>query len=548
MSHFLWFLFKSGKWLALPAIAIGVVSGGANAKLIALIHGLITTSPQESRPSVWVFVAFMLLALATSIVSQWLMTTLSIKIAMRLRLNMCREIADLPLRRIETAGSSRFIAAFTQDIPSISNGLTQIPGTFTNFAIVVGCLVYLGILSVKVLFLLVLFIAFAVISYLIPERISIAYMAKTRESWDQLLQRFNALIYGIKELKLHRSRRNFFLGGKLSAAAQELHDHAYTHSMVQILLGTWVQFLYFVFIGTLLFLLPRFGKIEISTLVGFTLVVLYIRTPIMTLMSLLPTFRNAGVAFDKIRSLNLNLIGNPSHEKEVLLPSADEAQSETYLQPIREIRLERVTYIFKRKEENENFTLGPLDYTISGGELIFIIGGNGSGKTTLAKILTGLYRPDSGTIHLNGIPVTDENRDDFRQNYTAIFNDFYLFDELAGFYHDSLDERARSYLKKLQLDHKLTITDGRFSTTKLSLGQRKRLALLVTYLEDRPVYLFDEWAADQDPEFKEVFYHTLLPELKKKGKTIFVISHDDRYFHCADRILKMEEGHLISTD
>jgi len=58
------------------------------------------------------------------------------------------------------------------------------------------------------------------------------------------------------------------------------------------------------------------------------------------------------------------------------------------------------------------------------------------------------------------------------------------------------------------------------------------------------VYLFDEWAADQDPVFKKVFYTQLLPELKARGKAVLVISHDERYFGAADRVIRLDYGKL----
>jgi putative pyoverdin transport system ATP-binding/permease protein len=124
----------------------------------------------------------------------------------------------------------------------------------------------------------------------------------------------------------------------------------------------------------------------------------------------------------------------------------------------------------------------------------------------------------------------------------VVFSDFHLFESLLGLEGPELDERAREYIGQLKLTPKIEVKDGALSTLDLSQGQRKRLALLTAYLEDRPVYLFDEWAADQDPLFKEVFYYQLLPELKAKGKTIVVISHDDHYYHVADRIVKLEYG------
>jgi putative pyoverdin transport system ATP-binding/permease protein len=190
------------------------------------------------------------------------------------------------------------------------------------------------------------------------------------------------------------------------------------------------------------------------------------------------------------------------------------------------------------------FALGPVDLAFSPGELVFLIGGNGSGKTTLAKVIVGLYAPENGHILLDGVEVDEARRDRYRQLFSVVFSDFYLFDSLLGIRLERLDQAAQALLEALQLSHKVTIDQGVFSTLDLSQGQRKRLALLVAYLEDRPFYLFDEWAADQDPLFKDVFYRRLLPALKAKGKTVVVITHDDRYFHLADRLIKLESGQV----
>jgi len=103
---------------------------------------------------------------------------------------------------------------------------------------------------------------------------------------------------------------------------------------------------------------------------------------------------------------------------------------------------------------------------------------------------------------------------------------------------------AEKYLDRLEISHKVSIEGGAFSTIDLSAGQRKRLALVQAYLENRPVMVFDEWAAEQDPTFRRVFYTEILPDLKRQGKTLIVISHDDRYFHLADRRITLRGGRV----
>jgi putative ATP-binding cassette transporter len=186
-----------------------------------------------------------------------------------------------------------------------------------------------------------------------------------------------------------------------------------------------------------------------------------------------------------------------------------------------------------------------LSLTFRPGEVVFLTGGNGSGKSTFAKLLTGLYIPETGKIRLDGKSITDDNREAYRQLFSAVFSDFYLFERIRSSHIPNLDTLAQEYLSQVQLDHKVRIEGGLFSTTALSQGQRKRLALLTAYVDDRPFYVFDEWAADQNPLFKQIFYTQILRELKARNKAVLVISHDDRYYHVADRIIKMEFGRCL---
>jgi ABC-type siderophore export system fused ATPase/permease subunit len=203
------------------------------------------------------------------------------------------------------------------------------------------------------------------------------------------------------------------------------------------------------------------------------------------------------------------------------------------------LEMEEVFFQHKSNGDGETFSVGPVNLEIRQGEVLFIIGGNGSGKTTLAKLLTGLYTPDSGRILMNGKPVTGSQ---LSEQISAVFSPFYLFEKLYNINTTGREDEIKKCLKLLDLEKKVEIKDNEYSTINLSGGQRKRLALLQCYLEDCPIYLFDEWAADQDPEYRHFFYRVLLPEMKAAGKSIIAITHDDHYFDVADKILKMNEG------
>jgi putative ATP-binding cassette transporter len=342
---------------------------------------------------------------------------------------------------------------------------------------------------------------------------------------------------GVKELKLHRERRGKFLAGDIQTVTENFSRHNIAAEIRFVAGQGWSQLLFIALIGLLLFLLPTMQNINPHTLTGYVLMALFLMGPLAGVLGSLSAFGRANVALQKIEKLGLSLSSRVTEECPLTKPERKPRFAR--------LELRGVTHSYHSEKDDSNFILGPMDLLFRPGELTFIVGGNGSGKSTLAKIIAGLYPPESGEMRLDGKLVGDHNRDDYRQIFSAVFADFFLFENLLGDDAEDLDAQARRYLAQLHLEHKVKIRDGQLSTIELSQGQRKRLALLAAYLEDRPFYLFDEWASDQDPQFKEIFYAQLLPELKARGKAVVVITHDDRYFSFADRIIKLDFGQLV---
>ncbi|MDO9105569.1 MAG: cyclic peptide export ABC transporter [Methylovulum sp.] len=431
------------------------------------------------------------------------------------------------------------MANLTEDITAIANACQTLPAIFINSAVISGCMAYLGWLSWRLALILGGIILFGVLSYSLLKEIPKKSMERAREEYDHLNGNFRALTEGIKELKLHNMRCDDFMAQSLAASADNYRRHVLAGLSFYVLSNQWVNLLYYVSIALILYVFPIWQHLNQDVTRGYMLVFLFMMSPLSILTSSMPIVGKANVALKRVRKLGQSLQRQPTPRgKAILSEWAD----------FRSLSLQNLTHNFHREKENRNFTLGPINLDFKPGELVFLVGGNGSGKTTLAMLLIGLYHPEQGAIKLNGISVTDNNRDAYLQNFSVVFADFYLFDGLFGFNADKVSMQAMDYLERLHLNHKVTMTNGRFSTLHLSQGQRKRLALLISYLEDRPFYVFDEWAADQDPEFKELFYTELLPALKAKNKTILAITHDDRYFHLADRCIKLEEGRIIAIE
>jgi putative ATP-binding cassette transporter len=535
------FLFQRAKGTVLLAITAGVISGASHAFLLALITSSLSLGEARfSAKLIWGFVGLCFLLPLTRLVSQILMANLVQGAIFDLRMHLCRRIVAAPLRHLEGIGIPRLLATLTDDVLVIGSVFTLIPLVCTHATVLLACLVYLGYLTWTSLLLVVFFLGLGITGFKFLTKKGSKFTKRARENQDTLFRHFRALTEGIKEIKLHHRRREEFISRILEFTATDYRRNNIIGVSFYTAAGSWGQMLFFGIIGILLYVMPQIMQISTQTLTASILIMLYIVSPLDILSSLLPAFGRAKIAMEKIESLGLSL-----EQKSTEVEAAGQLGSETEWA---ELSLSGVTHTYQRENETTRFTLGPVSLTLKPGELVFLVGGNGSGKTTLAKLITGLYSAENGEVSMNGQSITDETRDAYRQHFSMVFSDFFLFDTLLGLNNDhnneSLDQRAQEYLEKLQLSGSVEIKNGALSSTAVSQGQRKRLALLTSYLEDRPIYVFDEWAADQDPVFKEVFYMQLLPELRAKGKTIIAISHDDRYYHVADRIIKLDYGKI----
>jgi putative ATP-binding cassette transporter len=515
-------------------IIAGVIGGIANTIVLAVINQALHGTASVASALAWFFATLCLVAAVNKALSQILLVRFSAGTIFGLRLQLSRQILKAPLRHLEQIGPNRLLTTFTEDTMVITNALVQLPSLCTDFVIVIGCLFYMLCLS-SVLFLLVVgALALGGLTYHLVEKRANRSFRAARESMLQLMKHFRSLIDGNKELKLHRLRRHEFLTEDIEASAASVLRHRIAATTSYSIAGKGGEILVFFVIGLILFVFAPMQQIESSVLTGFLIAILYMTSPLQFILNTIGTVGQADVSINKIEELQLSLVTRVTEGEATPLSDTVEVW--------RSVEVRAATHSYHREKENSIFTLGPICLDITPGEMLFVTGGNGSGKTTLVKLLSGLYTPEEGAIFLDGKEVTDENRDHYRQHFSVVFSDFFLFDRLLGL--PKLDAQAQEYLVLLQLDHKVQVKNGELSTTELSQGQRKRLALLTAYLEDRPIYIFDEWASDQDPQFREVFYYQLLPDLKARGKTVIVVSHDDRYYHVADRVIKLDYGKL----
>jgi len=522
----------------IASMIFGVLSGAASTGLLWVINEYLFSWGSTTRGrAILGFVSLLVLGTVARYLAAYTLAALGARAAYDLRIGLSERILGAPLRRLEELGSHRLMVSLTDDVNAVTDAMEMIPAFFINLAVVTGGMIYLGWLSWHVLLLILVFMVIGSLTYVLPLRAGIKRQELAREVEDDLFDSYRGLTQGTKELKMRRQRRIDFLG-LLKGSAGSFRDFQLAAQRIFIAAANWGNLLFFAAIGLVLFYLPIvLDGLDVRIMASYVVVLIYILTPLQMVLNEFPLLTEADVAVRKIERLGISLLRHGEPEIAEEEAAADPGWSK--------LELRGVSHTYRHESDDTEFTLGPLDLSFTPGEWVFVVGGNGSGKTTFAKLVLGLYPPEEGEIRLDDQVVDDAARVRYRQIFSPVFTDFFLFESLLGLGSADLDDRAREYLEELHLKHKVRIHDGRLSTVDLSQGQRKRLALLNAYLQDSPIFLFDEWAADQDPEFKEIFYRRMLPALKARGKLLLVISHDDRYYHLGDRILKFDFGQLV---
>jgi len=526
---------ESGKeraWL----IATATLAGIANSVALTLVNA---AAQQPDHADIKIFV-FFALAVAVHI---FLARRTSRRMSEilegglhRIKARLVTKIERAELQQIERIGTSEFFDRITENVTMIANGASVLGSMIRSMGLLAFALVYLAWLSPA---------AFAVL--LLLQCAGFFLYAARREQVERFLRehsemrvRFHDalmdLLKGAKEIKLNRGRardvRNDFVRTSASLREAAMQVDSYLDDNL-----LFITCNLYALLGALVFVLPQQVKVDNATLSKLVASVLFVWGSVQGGLSGYSGYVRANQAMSEIEAL----------EAKLDTASAGSAAVGTEQDPWKgtpgRIEASRIEYTYPAEAYHEAFSIGPIDLSIEPGEVVFIVGGNGAGKSTLLKVLTGLYPPTRGHLSASSVSMGPTNVEAYREMISAIFSDFHLFSRAYGLL-EADPEAVQALLRQMQLDHKTAFKDGAFSRLGLSTGQRKRLAMIVALLEDRPIYVLDEWAADQDPEFRRYFYHQLLPSLKRKGKTVIAVSHDERYFHCADRVVVMEYGSI----
>ena len=539
MKEFFEFIRRESVEFRAPLIFVAIFSGIVNGLAISVaVHTVFMIRPGEVN-------VHQMIKLAACIVCFWiskeyvLNRTISIveDIVERIRYRILDKIRGTELLRFEQMDSGRIFSTLSTDAITISMSAAAAINACSSLVMLLFIVLLIGAASMHALLITGGMILLAVFFYLRKSKDVAAQLIAASIRENTFYDNLNGVLNGFKEFKLNRAKADDFYQNELAEVitdTSKLRVKAGKTLNQSVLIGQ--TFLFFT-IAALLFLLPTIKPTDVSIIGILVPVILFSAGPIGEIVAAIPAVSKAQASIYNIQSLEQAIDANVS-----------QVEKEAETAPLNPVKLEKVELrgisFQYPKNGSRPFTIQPFDFDLTPGEIVFVVGGNGSGKSTFLKLLTGLYRPEAGTISMNGSPVDVLNIADYRNLFSTIFTDFYLFKRILGVKDVEL-KPTREMLEEFELAGKTEISNGMISDINLSTGQKKRLALIIATLDDRPICIFDEWAADQDPVFRKYFYDSILPALKKRGKTVVAVTHDDHYFDRADRIYEMDYGSFV---
>ncbi|HEO9144426.1 MULTISPECIES: multidrug ABC transporter permease/ATP-binding protein [Enterobacter] len=521
-------VWRQYRWPFIAVMALSLASAALGIGLIAFINVRLIEMVDTSLSVLPEFLGLLLLLMAVTLGSQLALTALGHHFVFRLRSEFIKRILDTQIERVEQLGSASLLAGLTSDVRAITIAFVRLPELVQGIILTFGSAAYLAWLSSKMLAVTALWIVITIWGGFVLVSRVYKHMAVLRETEDKLYNDYQTVLEGRKELTLNRERAEHIFNHLYLPDAREYRHHIIRADTFHLSAVNWSNIMMLGAIGLVFWMANSLGWADTNVAATYSLTLLFLRTPLLSAVGALPTLLSAQVAFNKLKKFDL-------------APFKAEFPRPQAFPNWQTLELRNVTFRYR----DNAFSIGPVNLTIHRGELLFLIGGNGSGKSTLAMLLTGLYQPQSGEILLDGRALNAEKPEDYRQLFSAVFTDVWLFEQLLGPEGQQANPAlVEKWLAQLQMSHKLELQDGKILNLKLSKGQKKRVALLLALAEERDIILLDEWAADQDPHFRREFYQVLLPLMQEMGKTIFAISHDDHYFIHADRLLEMRDGQL----
>jgi putative ATP-binding cassette transporter len=454
----------------------------------------------------------------------------------RQRTRMAGKVARLDLRGYESIAREQLQGGLERYFASVSGATIEILQGVQALVLLSLSLCYLATLSLSTALLIGVVIALMGMVYRRKEMELTKRLGEAAAAESALAVSVEELLDGFKELRLNGTKRAAVLEQIRTQSTRSTDERIISAEIFAdlIVFGNSVAYL---LAGAVIFVLPLFSSAAAQAMSSLVAVVLFLIGPVGGLISAAKQLATAQFAVSRLADFEDSI--------DRLLQAAPSSVERPDV-PFRRIEAKGVHYTHRPQGGEAPFAIGPLDFQLDAGEVVFVTGGNGSGKTTALRVLIGLYTPDAGELLLNNEPLARDGSDmeAYRRTFGAVFADVHIFRRLYGLPADRL-QQLRRYLVEFDLLHKLPndLAAG-FDPEALSTGQRKRLALAIAIAEDRPVLILDEWAADQDPQSRERFYRHVLPQLREAGKTVLAITHDDRYFNTADRRYHMEDGRM----
>lgn len=485
-----------------------------------------------------------------SFIQGWIMTSVSQKVAYRMRREISEKIDRMPMKYFESRPYGDVLSRITNDVDTLGTGLNQsITMIISSVATIVGVVVMMLTISplMTLIAVVVIPVSGALVAFIVKK--SQKYFIRQQDSLGIINGQIEEDFSG--QLVIKAFNREKIVMGDFNSTNSDLYDSAWKSQFISGAMMPVMNFIsYLGYAGVAISggLLAIRGVIGVGDIQAFIQYVSNIKQPLAQMAQVMNQVQSMTAAAERVFEFLEE--EEESQESRAALPEEADAVPAGQQAVSGEVDFEHVRFGY----DPDQIVIKDFSCHVDPGQKIAIVGPTGAGKTTIVKLLMRFYDVNSGTIRLDGQDIRSIDRHQLRENFSMVLQDTWLFsgtirENIRYGRQDATDEEVEEAAKAAHVDHFIRTLPGGYDmvlnedATNVSQGQKQLLTIARAMLSDRRVLILDEATSSVDTRTEQLIQNAM--DQLMKGRTSFVIAHRLSTIRNADRILVLNHGDIV---
>ena len=507
--------------------------------------GLMTGIDLSAVAQIGIFMAVIyVLSALFGFAQHYIMTTVTLKMSYRMRGELSEKINKVPQKYFNTTSQGDILSRITNDVSTLQQALTNSLPTIVSAATqFVGCLIMMFVTEWRLALISLAVTLLGLVLVVVIMSKSQRYFAERQRSLGEINGYVEEMYSGHQVVRISRAVR------KVTERFDRLNDEVYDANWRSQFLSGVMQPLMSV-IGNIAYvavcvvgsILAMNGSIQFGVIVSFILYVRLFTSPLTQIAQGMTNMQTASASahriFDFLQSEEM----------------PDESDKPVALSQVRgQVTFDHVRFSYP--DTPDKVIIKDFSARVQPGQKVAIVGPTGAGKTTMVNLLMRFFEVNSGSISIDGTPITDMSRQEVHSLFSMVLQDTWLFEatvrenlvyNMQGITDDQLEKVCRAcgldkFIHSLPKGFDTVLSDS----TSISAGQKQLLTIARAMLQNAPMLILDEATSSVDTR-TELLIQRAMDELTK-DRTSFVIAHRLSTIKNADLILVMRDGDVVES-